>query len=291
MHLYFRLPLVSDFETILFVIYNTCVQDSQYSSNLVNTSLVPSDVCSRQTYQNTLSQHLLQWRSNVGTRTKILYHCQTFCHCFQLLLARLSSTTSNFMGSKFTWGNMNGVAATGSVSSGSVIKMAAIYITLEGIEKRKPEKKMTTKQSAEYFFLQCCKKNPGTNTVMAILIGGLHCTIIWFLHFTCLFQWDKIQFGWQNNQQSDDNRHLKHFWVIRMKEAKMSTQVSHHCSALWRDIILWFCLGKCGEILNISNQELNLQLLCPAKLLCDKSSWLNQYWTNVWCLLCLALDR
>lgn len=143
--------------------------------------------------------------------------------------------------------------------------MAAIY-NFGGHWEMKTWKTMTTKQSNEYFFHRCCKKKkkPGTNTVMAILIGCLHCTIIWFLRFTCLFQWDKIQFGWQNNQQSDDNRHLKHFWVIRMKEAKMSTQVSHHCSALWRDIILWFCLGKCGEILNISNQELNLQLVCPA---------------------------
>ena len=46
------------------------------------------------------------------------------------------------------------------------INSITIIITLEGIEKIKTEKKMTTKQSEEYFFHQRCEKT-STNFEMA----------------------------------------------------------------------------------------------------------------------------
>ena len=62
-----------------------------------------------------------------------------------------------FAGINMFWARLRLILARAAIT---------IIITLEGIEKIKTEKKMTTKQSEEYFFHQRCEKT-STNFEMA----------------------------------------------------------------------------------------------------------------------------
>ena len=89
-------------------------------------------------------------------------------------------------------------------------------------------KKITTKQSEEYFFHQRCK-NTSTNTVMVSrfwLAALIHRTIAWFSLFIGLFQRAKIPFPpakflilagrmRHNAQQSDNYKNLGD-WIFQV---------------------------------------------------------------------------
>jgi len=76
---------------------------------------------------------------------------------------------------------------TSASASSKNINCVTIIITLEGIEKIKPEKKMTAKVSEEHFFHQHCKKT-ATNTEWHVDFdwlftshGYLILTFYWFI--------------------------------------------------------------------------------------------------------------